>query len=103
MLTGLFYLGADDISNGVVSFGRPVHKGTSADNMVGQVGDLVNGKYQLVDKKGNVVVSGSATDQILLNENGKIKLSGSVKDVNEDTVKLDSNGIVSTVNDVPVQ
>ena len=45
------------------------------------------------DKSGKTEITGSASDEILINENGKVKKSGKAKDVNEEDVHV-SNYIV---------
>ena len=52
-----------------------------------------DGNYVLVDKNDKVVVSGDDDDVILINGYGRIKTSGSCKDIDGETVKV-VNGIV---------
>ena len=46
-------------------------------------------EWELKNNKGEVVVSGTSKTEVLINEKGKIKKSGSVsKDMNEDKVEV---------------
>ena len=51
--------------------------------------DDYNGLYVFYDKKGNVEFYGKGSDRVLINENGKIKKSGKVKDVDDRDVRVD--------------
>ena len=59
-----------------------------------KLGDLSKASTIIfTDKSGKTEITGSASDEILINENGKVKKSGKAKDVNEEDVHV-SNYIV---------
>ncbi len=64
--------------------------------------DKYDGLYVFYDKKGNVEFYGDADDQILINENGKIKKSGKVEDVDDVDVRV-NDYIVTEVDDKKVE
>ncbi len=64
--------------------------------------DKYDGLYVFYDKKGNVEFYGDADDQILINENGKIKKSGKVEDVDDVDIRV-NDYIVTEVDDKKVE
>ena len=60
-------------------------------------------EWELKNNKGEVVVSGTSKTEVLINEKGKIKKSGSVsKDMNEDKVEVKDYKVIK-VNDKDVE
>ncbi len=57
------------------------------------------GKYVLLDKSGNVEFAGDAGDEVLINENGKIRKSGTITDVNDQKVKTNGDYKVESKKD----
>ena len=53
----------------------------------------------MLDKSGNVEFAGDAGDEVLINENGKIRKSGTITDVNDQKVKTNGDYKVESKKD----
>ena len=62
---------------------------------LGELAGVNSGEVVFKAKDNDDEIKGLASDQILINENGKVKKSGKAKDVNEEDVHV-SNYIVQT-------
>ena len=62
---------------------------TYAKVTLGEIAGVKSGTVTLVGKDGKPECTGSYDKQVLLNEKGKIKKGGKVKDISEDDVQLD--------------